>query len=151
MARKKKRKQTKKQNSRKSKLRKSKSSYGYLIFQLFVITLLCGIVYIVWLDHRVRSEFEGKRWSLPARVYARPLELYIGARMGKGDLLDALNSLGYQNVATLTGPGQYRKQENSIQFINRVFEFWDRQESSKNIRINFSGCRIQIIIDDTST
>ncbi len=151
MARKKKRKQTKKKNSRKSKLRKSKSSYGYLIFQLFVITLLCGTVYIVWLDHRVRSEFEGKRWSLPARVYARPLELYIGARMGKGDLLDALNSLGYQNVATLTGPGQYRKQENSIQFINRVFEFWDRQESSKNIRINFSGGRIQSITDEVST
>ncbi len=150
MARKKKRKQTKKQNSRKSKLRKSKSSYGYLILQLFVITLLCGIGYIVWLDHRVRSEFEGKRWSLPARVYARPLELYIGAQMGKGDLLNALNSLGYRNVATLIGPGQYKKQENSIQFINRVFEFWDKQESSKNIRINFSRGRIQSINDEAS-
>ncbi|MFB3116873.1 MAG: penicillin-binding protein 1B, partial [Gammaproteobacteria bacterium] len=150
MARKKKRKQTKKQNSRKSKLRKSKSSYGYLILQFFVITLLCGIGYIVWLDHRVRSEFEGKRWSLPARVYARPLELYIGAQMGKGDLLDALNSLGYRNVATLIGPGQYKKQENSIQFINRVFEFWDKQESSKNIRINFSRGRIQSINDEAS-
>ena len=150
MARKKKRKQTKKQNSRKSKLGKSKSYYGYLILQLFVITLLCGIGYIVWLDHRVRSEFEGKRWSLPARVYARPLELYIGARMGKGDLLDALNTLGYRNVATLIGPGQYKKQENSIQFINRVFEFWDRQEPSKSIRINFSGGRIQSITDEAS-
>ena len=151
MARKKKRKKTKKQNSKKFKLGKFKFSYGYLVLQLSVITLLCGIVYIIWLDHRVRSEFEGKRWALPARVYSRPIELYIGARMGKGDLLDSLNSLGYENVATLIGPGQYKKQENSVRFINRVFEFWDRQESSKNIRINFSEGRIQGIIDEENS
>jgi len=155
MARKKKRKQTKKNTSRKSKARKSgngrsSSSYKYLILQLLIISLLCGIAYIVWLDHRVTSEFEGKRWALPARVYARPIELYIGARMNKGDLLDSLNSLGYQDVATLIGPGQYKEQENSIQFINRVFEFWDRQEPSKNIRIYFSGGRIQSITDEAS-
>ena len=155
MARKKKRKQTKKNTSRKSKARKSgngrsSSSYKYLILQLLIISLLCGIAYIVWLDHRVTSEFEGKRWALPARVYARPIELYIGARMNKGDLLDSLNSLGYQDVATLIGPGQYKEQENFIQFINRVFEFWDRQEPSKNIRIYFSGGRIQSITDEAS-
>ena len=151
MARKKKRKKTEKQDSKKFKLGKFKFSYGYLVLQLSVITLLCGIVYIIWLDHRVRSEFEGKRWALPARVYSRPIELYIGARMGKGDLLDSLNSLGYENVATLIGPGQYKKQENSVRFINRVFEFWDRQESSKNIRINFSEGRIQGIIDEENS
>lgn len=150
MARKKKRKQTKKKVSRKSQARKSNTgrsifSYGYLILQLSVIALLCSIAYIVWLDHRVTSEFEGKRWSLPARVYARSLELYVGASINRDDLINVLGSLGYQKVATLNGPGQYQKKERSIRFINRDFEFWDKQDQSTKIHVNFSNDRIESI------
>ena len=34
--------------------------------------------YVIYLDIIIRINFEGKRWSLPAQVYARPLELYFG-------------------------------------------------------------------------
>ena len=155
MTHKKKRNQTKKKISRKSKARRSNtgttsSSYKYLILQLLVISLLCGVAYVVWLDHRVTSEFEGKRWSLPARVYARPLELFIGASITKDELNKVLNSLGYQHVASLHGSGQYRKQANSIRLISRVFDFWDRQEHSRRIRIEFSGGRIQSITNESN-
>ena len=43
---------------------------------LVLFTLLMG--YTVYLDATIRSSFEGKKWQLPARVYARPLELYAG-------------------------------------------------------------------------
>jgi penicillin-binding protein 1B len=156
MTRKKKRKQAKKKTSRKSRARKSNSrslfsSHWYLILQLFVISLLCGIAYLVWLDHRVTSEFEGKRWSLPARVYARPLELFIGATITEDELSKVLNSLAYQHMASPHGSGQYQKQAKSIQLISRVFDFWDRQEQSKKIRIEFSGGRIRSITDETNT
>jgi penicillin-binding protein 1B len=156
MTRKKKRKQAKKKTSRKSKARKSNSrslfsSHWYLILQLFVISLLCGIAYLVWLDHRVTSEFEGKRWSLPARVYARPLELFIGATITEDELSKVLNSLAYQHMASPHGSGQYQKQANSIRLISRVFDFWDRQEPSKKIRIEFSAGRILSITDETNT
>ncbi len=156
MTRKKKRTQTKKKTSRKSKTRKSgtgrtSSSYKYLILQLFIISLLCGIAYVVWLDHRVTSEFEGKRWSLPARVYARPLELYVGAAITKNELSRVFNSLAYQHVASLNGSGQYHKQANSIRFISRVFDFWDKREQSKRIQIDFSAGKIQSITDETNT
>jgi len=98
----------------------------------------------------VTSEFEGNRWSLPARVYARPLELYIGATIAKDELYKVFNLLGYQHVASLHGSGQYQKQASSIRFINRVFDFWDRQEKSKKIRIDFSEGRIQSITDETN-
>ena len=155
MTRKKKRKQTKKKNSRKSDFRKSRpgrsvSSYGYLILQLSVIVLLCSIAYIVWLDHRVTSEFEGKRWSLPARVYARPLELYAGVSISRDELINVFSSLGYQNVATLNGPGQYQKKEHSIRFISRVFEFWDKQDQSRRTHIKFSDGRIQSITNEVN-
>ena len=37
---------------------------------------LVALAYVLYLDHIIRSQFEAKRWSLPARVYARPLDLY---------------------------------------------------------------------------
>ena len=36
------------------------------------------IVVVAVLDHRVTQQFEGRRWTLPARVYAQPIELYVG-------------------------------------------------------------------------
>jgi penicillin-binding protein 1B len=30
--------------------------------------------YLLWLDHLVTSRFDGRRWNLPAHVYARPRE-----------------------------------------------------------------------------
>ena len=45
---------------------------------LLIGCLAAGIVYIFQLDKRITSRFEGRRWELPARIFARPLELYIG-------------------------------------------------------------------------
>ena len=59
------------------KITKRKSVWGR--FFLFLVILLAG--YITWLDYQVRHQFTGKRWSLPARVYARPLELYAGLEL----------------------------------------------------------------------
>jgi len=43
-----------------------------------LLGLVALLVYVAWLDSQVRQQFEGKRWALPAQVYARPLELYPG-------------------------------------------------------------------------
>ena len=45
---------------------------------LAMLGLLVAIVVVAILDRRVTQQFEGRRWTLPARVYAQPLELYAG-------------------------------------------------------------------------
>jgi len=37
--------------------------------------LLAVGLYVLYLDHLVVKQFEGRRWTLPAQVYAAPLEL----------------------------------------------------------------------------
>ena len=37
-------------------------------------------------------------WELPAKVYARPLELFVGARLAADDLAYELEVLGYRRV-----------------------------------------------------
>ena len=46
--------------------------------KLCLATLMLVIGWTIYLDAQVRFKFEGKRWSLPAQVLARPLELYEG-------------------------------------------------------------------------
>src|SRR3990172_4336828 len=88
-------------------------------FRLFVIAVCCVALYCLWLDYLVRIEFEGKRWALPARVYASPMELYVGMSVSKQDLVYELAALGYQEVSRVTRPGQYAVTGNSIRFFNR--------------------------------
>lgn len=43
-----------------------------LVFGVFAGLIVAGMVYLPVLDTTVRGQFEGKRWAVPARVYARP-------------------------------------------------------------------------------
>jgi penicillin-binding protein 1B len=42
-------------------------------------------IYLIRLDNIIREKFEGKRWDIPAKVFARPLELYTNAPVTQTD------------------------------------------------------------------
>src|SRR2546421_1318708 len=71
-----------------------------LILRYFSYALLLSIAgflaYTLHLDLRVQREFEGRRFALPARIYARPLELHVGLRVPQADVEDELRELGYR-------------------------------------------------------
>ena len=64
-----------------------------------VLLTLAATGYVAWLDLHVRAQFEGRRWSVPARIYARPMELYPGMRLSGDDLEQELRAAGYQPSA----------------------------------------------------
>src|SRR5438093_1266351 len=43
----------------------------------FLSIALVAAGFVFYSDFRVRSEFEGRRFALPARIYARPQELIV--------------------------------------------------------------------------
>ena len=49
----------------------------------FLLLVSLGLIYT---DYHIRQQFEGKRWAVPAKVYARPLELYVGSPLSSNDL-----------------------------------------------------------------
>ena len=102
---------------------------------LFVPLLL---LYTAWLDYSVRVQFEGKRWELPARVYAAPVELYAGKSMGASQLLGALRQLGYRKQSGAVDPGSYQQRENRIKLHTRPFKFWDGAEHSVHVQLTFN-------------
>src|SRR5690625_6308598 len=72
-------------SSRSTRRRKKSSSASQRWSRLRRWGLLaCGFLlaifslWLVHLDREGRQKFDGRKWSVPARVYARPLQLYRG-------------------------------------------------------------------------
>ena len=128
------------------KAARRRSVWGRLI--VLLVILMAG--YIAWLDYQVRHQFAGKRWSLPARVYARPLELYAGLEVSAEQFLTELRALHYRPVITPQASGQFSRNGNDFHVLSRSFDFWDGQEAGRDLRVTFSGNRIAKLSDGNS-
>jgi penicillin-binding protein 1B len=87
----------------------------------------------------VQEKFSGKRWTVPAKVYARPLELFVGQKLAKDDFLKELDALGYRRENALSGPGGVSVAGNNIELHSRGFQFYESTEPSQRVRVRFSG------------
>lgn len=136
-----------------AKRRRTKSrlrSFGRRVAQLLLFaTVLVAVtgVYVAWLDREVRTAFEGKRWALPARVFAQPLELYPGRDLSIAALQRELSALGYRAVADPQRAGEYSQNGPVLRVHTRRFQFWDGTEPGRNVEIRFTGNQIQSIAD----
>lgn len=95
------------------------------IFKLLVVALLALVLWSVYLDMQVRNLFEGRKWQIPASVYAAPLEIYAGAPLARDVLVTELAALGYRKVDSLPDAGQYSAGNARVSFVPRRFDFPD--------------------------
>ena len=126
-------KRTKKQNKQKKHNRfKLKCLFFYCFFSLF------SLFYVLLLDTRIRNEFEGKKWNIPALVYAQPIEIYLGQSISRNQLIHQLDDLGYVKSQYLKHPGRYKPSgSNKLDITSRAFRFWDGIEQQRTFRITF--------------
>src|SRR5207248_2154884 len=89
------------------------------------ITALAVALYVLYLDLLVTHQFEGRRWTLPAQVYAAPLELYAGLALSPAELEGELQRLGYRRTTALDRPATYRVQGERIDVALRPGRFAD--------------------------
>ncbi|MCG8379246.1 MAG: penicillin-binding protein 1B [Proteobacteria bacterium] len=134
---------------RKKQTRKKKRSllFRRWVLQTIIILTCIFLSYCVVLDYQIRREFEGKRWSIPARVYAQPDELYIGKKIEKRLLISKLKQSAYQPVRKLTGPGQFHEQAGKIEIFIREFHYWDSIETAKRIQLEIKGRQVSRIFN----
>ncbi|MDH5387932.1 MAG: penicillin-binding protein 1B [Gammaproteobacteria bacterium] len=131
--------------------RKSKPQQKRRYLKFFLFILVVSVVYLVYLDIKIISKFEGRIWQLPARVYARPLELYEGMTLTPAQLQIELDMLNYSSEdSTTLEPGQYQRSSNRFDIVTRGFEYWDGEEISRSIRVEISGHKISNLIDLSS-
>ncbi|VAW93188.1 Multimodular transpeptidase-transglycosylase [hydrothermal vent metagenome] len=109
--------------------------------------VLVFIAYSLYLNFSVLYQFEGKRWSLPAHVYARPLEIYVGKKLSTSNFDKELRLLNYRNTYNPSQAGTYNKIGNSYQIFTRKFSFWDGVEVSRLVGIKFDKQRVVNIVE----
>lgn len=116
-------------------------------FLLLLVGALGGVLYGLHLDGIVSEKFEGKRWALPARVYARPLELYAGRPLTTEALEGELDRLRYRKVAEPAGPGTYARTGGRFLVRTRDFPFWDGSEPSRLLELRLAGGKVERMAD----
>ena len=132
-----------------------KKSTSHWFRNLFLIVLAGGLFmlfsYLGYLDYNVRKQFEGKRWAIPARVYASPVELYAGYSLTAEKFEALLKMLHYREDANLSVEGTYFKNNAQISVKTRDFAFWDQHQPSMSISLSFTDMGIESITDITTS
>jgi penicillin-binding protein 1B len=119
---------------------------GWLL-RIAAVTFILAVFYGGYLAWIATSEFEGRRWDIPAQVYAAPLELYAGRALGAQDLVAELRRLGYREDPRLPGPGTYRLGLGRMELATRGFAFAGDTEPERLVSIVFVGGRIAVLRD----
>jgi penicillin-binding protein 1B len=124
-----------------------------IVFKVVLLAVLAGVLglvlYAIQLDGTVRAKFEGKRWALPARVYARPLELYVGRPLDPDALEGEFDRLKYRAVKEPVRHGTYARAGGRFLVRTRAFRFWDGAEPERALEIGIED-GVVTLIKDTS-
>jgi penicillin-binding protein 1B len=106
-----------------------------LLLAVLGAVALASACYVLYLDRVVTRQFEGRRWTLPAQVYAAPLELYAGLALSLPDLEHELQRLHYQRAEALARPGTYRWQGAQIDIALRPARFADEARPAQLLSV----------------
>ncbi|GGD08157.1 penicillin-binding protein 1B [Halopseudomonas salina] len=113
---------------------------------LFIKLVLVGLVLLagltIYLDAVVQEKFTGKRWAVPAKVFARPLELFAGQKLSRDDFLTELGALGYRRATAARQPGQISVNGNSVNVYTRGFQFFEGTEPAQLLKLQFQGGQV---------
>src|SRR5882724_3829508 len=116
-----------------------RSKFWRYLRYAFLALALFGAGFTLYLDFRVRGEFEGRRFALPARIYARPLELHAGLRVPQGDVIDELRDNNYHEGIREGDSGWFVRDGDWIEVAVRPFRFWDGPQNALRVRVNFGA------------
>lgn len=121
------------------------------VVRLAIIMFIAVLGFTAYLDVDIRRKFEGQKWALPAHVYTRPMELYVGQRIDLKLVQSELNELGYQELGDVQRVGSYRISNDRLEIYQREFRFWDGLRSEQQLDIQFGNGGVNSILVSNAT
>jgi len=99
-----------------------KLSLKLITYVSLIIFLIISIAYISILDSKVVNKLDGVLWTVPAKVYARPLELAEGGKINVDVLKKELEILSYELTKGIPDtPGEFSQSQRSVNIFIRGF------------------------------
>ena len=90
---------------------------GFIAITLFIF--FAAIVAVI--DYRVTSKLDGVLWTIPAKIYSRPLELAEGSKFNKDNLIKELEMLSYKKVSNPERPGHFSFSKSELKIFLRGY------------------------------
>ncbi|MGI2029644.1 penicillin-binding protein 1B [Endozoicomonas acroporae] len=118
-----------------------------ILLKLGLTLVVVVSAYAVYLDAVVTKQFVGKKWAIPAKVFARPVELYKGKLITPGDLQSQLRRQGYQAVRDVARPGTFARNGSQFVIYSRGFHFPDGAEPPRYVQVDFQGNEVIRLAD----
>lgn len=109
------------------------------LLRLLVLGALFLVALLFWLNSEIEQKFSNHEWTIPAKVYARPLELYVGSQLSRQELKQELELLGYKKAGSTNSAGSFVQQRSGIAFHTRGFQFGDGFERALRVQARWSG------------
>lgn len=101
---------------------KFKLTIGFLIGSISIIILIFLSAVVAVIDYRVTAKLDGVLWTIPAKVYSRPMELAEGLKLNQDNLTRELEMLSYERVSNPDRPGQFYLSNNSLRIFLRGYQ-----------------------------
>ncbi len=103
--------------------------------------------YLLSLDRSVRARFDGRRFSIPSRVFSTPAILYPGLDWKLVDLRGTLARLGFREAAApgRLEPGEYIWGASRARIYLQAFEHPTRSEPARDVVLRLDGNLIEEI------
>lgn len=112
-----------------------------------LLVIAAGAAWAGWLAWRAQAEFRAHQWVVPARVYARALELYPGRDLSAEELVAELERLGYARMPAPGQAGSFAVEGGTVHFVTRAFRFWDGDQPSLDVLASFREGRLAALED----
>ncbi|MCA9503082.1 MAG: PBP1A family penicillin-binding protein [Spirochaetaceae bacterium] len=123
---------------------------GLVVVALAFAAGIWAAGWLLELDRVVVSRFEGRRFSVPSRVYAAPIVIYPGADWQRLDLAGWLLRTGYreQKDDAPLAVGSYRWGPGRLRVHLRGFEHPQLPEDDRKVEFRLAGGRVAEMRDD---
>jgi penicillin-binding protein 1B len=116
------------------------------------ILLFCALtsLYAWHLNRPLKEKFDGRRWAIPARVYARPLEFYPGKKLQAGQLETELALAGYRREDVPSSPGSYVRHGGDFRIRTREFDFGEGMSPAAQLHVVLADDTVVKLLDEAA-
>ena len=122
-------------------LMKFKLTLGFILGTILVVLLIFSAALVAVIDYRVTSKLDGVLWTVPAKIYSRPLELAEGSKVNVDNLIREIEMLSYIADTKADSPGQFFLYKNKLKVFLRGYQ----DQPSGIYEITFAGGTVKNI------
>ncbi len=122
-------------------LMKFKLTLGFILGTILVVLFIFSAALVAVIDYRVTSKLDGVLWTVPAKIYSRPLELAEGSKVNVDNLIREIEMLSYIADTKADSPGQFFLNKNKLKVFLRGYQ----DQPSGIYEITFAGGTVKNI------